>query len=166
AELWRYPWKTSYDVNAAIPNVAGNKLFNSSGYGKGCALLQIAKDEEPLVWQNRNMKNHFSSSVLYDGYIYGFDESELKCLDFRTGNVKWSKGGMGKGSLIAADGQLIVLSERVELVIVEASPNRYTEQARAQILGGKCWTAPALSGGRVYARNADGDLVCVDVKGG
>ena len=163
-ELYRFPWKTAHDVNAATPIVSGDKVFISSGYNTGCALLQITKDN-PVLWKNRNMRNHFNASVLYDGHIYGFDEAELKCLDGATGEEVWSQRGLGKGSLMAADGKLIVLSERGELVIAQASPDRFQELSRAQILGGKCWTMPVLSGGRVYARNADGDLVCVDVTG-
>ncbi len=157
--LWSYGWKTNYDVNAAIPVIADDKVFISSGYGTGCAMLQSTA-QNPLLWQNRDMKNHFNASVLVNGYIYGFDESELACLDARTGRKMWSQGRLGKGSLIASDGKLIILSERGELVIADANPQGFKELSRTQILGGKCWSAPSLANGRIYARNADGDLVC------
>jgi hypothetical protein len=67
---------------------------------------------------------------------------------------------LGKGSLIASDNKLIILSERGELVIADANPQGFKELSRTQILGGKCWSAPALANGRIYARNATGDLVC------
>jgi outer membrane protein assembly factor BamB len=159
-ELWRHGWKTSYDVNAAMPIISGDKVFISSGYNTGGAMLQSSK-KDALLWQNKNMRNHFNTSVWIDGHLYGFDESELACLDAATGRKVWSQGRLGKGSLIAADGKLIILSERGELVIAEASPNGFKELSRSQILGGKCWTAPTLAGGRIYARNASGDLVCV-----
>jgi outer membrane protein assembly factor BamB len=102
--------------------------------------------------------------VLWQGYVYGFDEKkELRCLDFKTGQMKWSKGGLGKGSLMIADGKLIILSERGKLVIAEASPQGFKELSSAQILTGKCWTVPVLANGRIYARNANGQLVCIDV---
>lgn len=159
-ELWRHAWKTSYEVNAAMPIIEGDRVFVSSGYNTGCALFQSSKDDA-LVWQNRNMSNHFNSSVLWNGHIYGFDESELACLNWNTGRKMWSQGRLGKGSLLVADGKLVILSERGELVIAEASPQGYREISRSQILGGKCWTVPALANGRIYARNADGNLVCV-----
>ena len=71
---------------------------------------------------------------------------------------------MDTGSLMLADGKLIILSERGRLVIAEASPDGFKELASAQILTGKCWTVPVLANGRIYARNADGQLVCVDVR--
>jgi outer membrane protein assembly factor BamB len=164
-ELWRHKWKTSYDVNAADPIVSGDKVFISSGYNRGCALLQIGGDRASVLWENKNMRNHFNSCVLLDGYLYGFDESELKCLDLKTGAVKWTEHSLGKSALTAADGKLILQGERGQLVIAEASPAGFKPIARAQVLGGKCWTTPVLANGRIYCRNASGDLVCVDVSG-
>jgi outer membrane protein assembly factor BamB len=161
--LWRHEWKTDYDVNAADPIVAGESVFVSSGYNRGAAHLKIAGRQTSVVWENRNMRNHFNSCVLVEGNLYGFDEGDLKCLNFQTGKVNWSEGSLGKGSLMAADGKLIILGERGQLVVTEASPAAFKPLSRAQVLGGKCWTTPALSNGRIYCRNAKGDLVCLDV---
>ena len=163
--LWQHPWPTSYGVNAADPVLIGDRIFLSSGYNEGCALLQMKDNGVSVLWQNKNMRNHFNSSLAIGDSVYGFDESELKCLDLRTGNVRWAERSLGKGSLIAADGKLIVLGEKGELVIAEASPAAFKPLARAQVLGGKCWTAPVLANGRIYCRNARGDLVCMDVSG-
>ena len=161
--VWQYPWKTRYDANIGDPIISGGTVFVSSGYNKGCGLFRIGPDNLTKIWQNRNMRNHFNSSVLWQGYLYGFDEGTLRCLDFETGQTKWSQARLGKGSLMIADGKLIILSERGKLVIAEASPGGFKELASSQILKGKCWTVPVLANGRIYARNADGQLVCVDV---
>jgi outer membrane protein assembly factor BamB len=163
--LWKFPWKTKYGVNAADPIINGDKFFISSGYNEGCALVQIRSNKAAVLWQNKNMRNHFNSSVLIQGNIYGFDESDLKCLDWSSGAVKWAEGGLGKGSLMAADGKLIVLGEKGMLVVADASPAGFKPISHAQVLGGKCWTTPVLSNGKIYCRNARGDLVCVDVSG-
>jgi outer membrane protein assembly factor BamB len=118
-----------------------------------------------VLWQNRNMRNHFNSCVVLQGFVYGFDESELRCLDLQTGAVKWRDGGPGKGALIAADGKLIVLGETGELMIAEATPTAFKTVARAHVLGGRCWTAPVLANGRILCRNARGNLICLDVSG-
>jgi outer membrane protein assembly factor BamB len=139
-ELWAHPWKTSYDVNAADPIVSGNRVFISSGYNHGAALLEITGAGPKVIWQNKNMRNQHNNCVLIDGALYGFDgdsDSELKCLDFLTGAVKWSEKGLGKRSLTATDKKLIVLSEKGELVIVEANPAAFKPLARSQVLGGK-----------------------------
>ncbi|MHC4173576.1 MAG: outer membrane protein assembly factor BamB family protein [Planctomycetota bacterium] len=161
--VWQYPWKTSYDANIGDPIISGDTVFVSSGYNKGCGLFRIGPDNLTRIWQNRNMRNHFNSSVLWQGYLYGFDERNLRCLDFETGQTKWSQARLGKGSLMIADGKLIILSDKGKLVIAEASPEGFAELASSQILKGRCWTVPVLANGRIYARNADGQLVCVDV---
>jgi len=168
--MWKFPWKTSYDINAADAIVSGDTIFISSGYNKGCALLKISGDNVTKVWQNKNMRNQINCSVLWEGCIYGFDgqvggRGKLTCLDLQTGQKKWSQDGMGTGSLMIADGKLIILGEKGKLVIAEASPEGYKELASAEILTGKCWTYPVLANGRIYARNAAGQLVCVDVSG-
>jgi outer membrane protein assembly factor BamB len=88
----------------------------------------------------------------------------LKCIDPATGGEKWAEK-TGFGGLVAADGKLIVMNHRGKLSIVEASPNGCRTLAAAQVLGGKCWTAPTLSNGRIYCRSGQGDLVCLDVRG-
>jgi len=164
--LWRHPWPTSYGVNAADPVLIGDKIFISSGYNQGCALLKMNDNGVSVVWQNKNMRNHFNSSIAIGDRIYGFDESpQLKCLELAAGNVGWTESGLGKGSLIGADGKLIVLGEKGQLVIADASATAFKPLARAQVLGGKCWTSPVLANGKIYCRNARGDLVCMDVSG-
>ncbi len=165
SQLWKFPWKTSYEVNAADPIISGDTVFISSGYNRGCALLRMTPDSVGQIWQNRNMRNHFNSTVLWNGHFYGVDDNQLACLDYRTGDKKWSHRGLGKGSLMIADGKLIILSERGKLVIARAWPDGFEELASAQILSGRCWTVPVLANGRIYARNANGQLVCVDVSG-
>ena len=164
-ELVLHPWKTSYNVNAATPIVSDDKVFISSGYNVGCALIQISGNKPAVIWQNKNMGNHFNSCVLWEGHLYGFDESTLKCLDFQTGDVKWKKRGLGKGSLMLADDKLIIMGDKGDLVIAEASPDSFKEISRVKILEGLCWTVPVLSGGKIYCRNHEGDLVCLDVSG-
>lgn len=162
-KLWSHPWTTMYGVNAADPIVSGSEVFISGGYNYGGNLVDISGQPKD-VWKNTAMRNHFNACVLIDGHLYGFDESTLKCLDWKTGQTKWDKGGLGKGSLAAAGGKLVILSERGELVIAEASPSAFTEISRTQALSGKCWTSPAIADGRIYVRNAKGDLVCLAVK--
>jgi outer membrane protein assembly factor BamB len=103
--------------------------------------------------------------IVRDGYAYGFDENVFKCLKLEDGRQPWQDKGLGKGSLMAsADGRLIIMSEKGELVIARADPQKFDVMARAQILPrSKCWTSPVLANGRIYARNAAGDFMCVDV---
>jgi len=152
--LWQEPWKTSYDVNAASPVfVPPDRLFISSGYDVGAALFRVEVEGVEEVWRNREMKNKFSSSVLHQSHLYGFDEKILKCVDVATGKTQWRARGFGHGSLLYADGHLIVLGDQGDLALVEATPEGYHERARAGVLGGKSWTMPTLAGGKLYLRD-------------
>lgn len=109
------------------------------------------------------MKNHINSSVLVGDYLYGFDNVVLKCIVAETGEQKWFQRRLGRGSLIYADGQLIVLSERGKLILVEANPEQYVETASFQVLMGRCWTPPVLANGLLFLRNRE-EMVCLNLK--
>ena len=160
--LWQHPWQTSYDVNAADPVIldGGAKVFISSGYDHGCAMLDVSGAEPKELWSNKGMRNKHTNSVLFQGAIYGFDETTLTCLDAATGQAKWTKADFGEGSLMLADGKLIILSEKGGIVIAEASPEGFKELATGQVLRGPCWTVPVLANGRIYARSKTGTLSC------
>ena len=165
-EYWRQPWKTEQDANVASPVIAGNRLFISTGYSTGCALFELLVNEgKPAVkrlWANKEMKNYFSTSLLVDGYLYGFNNNKLTCLDFRTGKAKWSTGGFNRGSLIAVDGKLIVYGAQGLLALAEISPAAYKELAQFKFCDERTWTVPTLSGGRLFLRN-EKDLACLNV---
>ena len=182
---WQYPWKTGYDVNAATPVfIPPDKVFISSGYDKGAAVVQmrvfLSPDDDRTateqigenqgivrikeIWKNRKMKNQFASSVLHENYLYGFDNSILKCIEADTGEEQWKSRGYGKGTLILADGHLIILSDKGKLGLAEATPTGYIGKASAKVLSGLCWTAPTLANGKLYVRN-EKEMICLDMTG-
>jgi hypothetical protein len=108
------------------------------------------------------MQHHFASSVFYDGFLYGTDRAILKCIEAKTGREMWKQRGFGEGSLILADGHLIVLGTSGNLALVEAAPAAYKEKAGAQMLNGRCFTAPSLANGKLYLRN-ETEMVCLDL---
>src|SRR5205085_10227517 len=115
----------------------GDYVFISSDYNTGCALLHLidqgngAVGVEPVyVRRNKLMRNHHSTCVLHDGYLYGFDDSTLNCVDLRRGEEKWSGRGINKGCLLYADGHLIGLSEYGTLTLVEATARAFRAKGR------------------------------------
>jgi outer membrane protein assembly factor BamB len=170
-EAWRVRWLTQYNVNAADPVLAGDQLFISSGYGKGGALFKLGAGEPQQVWKTKALRTQMNAAVLHDGHLYGVDgdtteKASLKCLELATGAEKWSHPNFGSGGVILAGGKLLALSGTGELMVVPATPAGFKPSARAQVLGGKCWTAPVLAHGLLYARNGRGDAVCVDLRNG
>ena len=165
---WAIPWETRYYVNAADPIPADGKLFISTGYGKGCGLFDISSAEPQQVYQNRDMRNQMSPSVLIGGHLYGIDGDErantmLKCVEMATGRVKWSEPVAKAGALTATQDKLIILSGTGELTIAKASPDGYDPLASAQVQTGRCWSTPVLSNGQLYTRNAEGEVVCLSM---
>ena len=109
------------------------------------------------VYFTRNLQNHHGGVVLVDGYLYGFHNSTLTCVQFATGEVMWRSRSVGKGSLTYADGHLYVLSQSSVVGLVEASPAEYVEKGRFRIpdQGWPSWAHPVVSGGRLYIRNQE-----------
>jgi outer membrane protein assembly factor BamB len=142
-------------------------VFISSGYNHGAALVRPAGagGTATAVWETKAMRNQINSSVLWEGHLYGFDESTLTCLEAATGKAKWTQRGLGKGSLMLADGRLVILAESGRLVIARPSPAAYSPLAEAQVLGkDRCWAVPVLAGGRIFAKNNLGQVVALNVR--
>ena len=163
---WKYPWPEG--INIATPIfIPDDKIFISASYDKGAVLLKMTADADGIgieeVWKSRVMKNHFNSSVLQGDYLYGFDNAILTCIEANTGEEQWRHRGFQKGSLLLADGYLIILGEGGKLALAEANPTEYKEKARFQLFDDKCWTVPTLAGGRLYLRNQK-EMVCLDLR--
>jgi outer membrane protein assembly factor BamB len=167
---WRYPWKTEGGFNIATPLAFGDYVLISSAYGKGCALLEVTAEGGALraerVYEHNRLRNYFASSVRRGNHVYGLDMTDLVCLDARTGREEWRQKGhrsFRKGSLLAAGGQLLVLGEDGTLFLAEATPAGYRQAAAWRVSANKCWTVPALAGGRLYVRD-ESQLVCLDLR--
>lgn len=167
AELWRHPWETYQGINVAQPLVLdGDRLFITSGYGVGCALLRLRETEGKLaveeVYKKRTLRCRFTSPVLHRGHIYGLDEGILVCLDPETGERRWKEGRYGNGQLLLTHDLLVILSEQGKLALVEATPEAYRELASLPVLEGRTWNPLALAHGRAYVRN-DHEMACYDL---
>jgi len=162
--LWRYPWETEYDVNAATPLVSGDAVFITSGYGHGCAMIQIDQSGPVLIYENKVIVAQFSSPVYYNSYIFGnSDPGLLVCLDPRTGQAAWKQQGFGKGGLVIVDGTIIAMDgNNGYVVMVEATSGRYHELGRIQPLTGESWTAPIIANGKLIVRNKQA-LCCLNL---
>lgn len=168
-EAWRIRWLTQYGVNAADPIVDGNRVFLSTGYGKGAGLFQLGGAEPSPVWKSKVLRTQLNAAVLFQGHLYGVDgdttdRAALKCVELSSGTEKWAEEGFGSGGVVIAGGQLIALGGTGELMVAPATPAGFKPTARAQVIGGKTWTAPVLADGRVYCRNSRGEVVCLDLR--
>jgi outer membrane protein assembly factor BamB len=137
----------------------------STEYESGGALLKPGAQSVSEVYYTRNLRNHYSTSVLVDDVLYGFNSSILTAIRFGTGEVLWRDRSVGKGSLAYADKHLYVLSEDGQMALVEARPNQYREVSRFAIRQSRypTWAPPVIADGRLYIRNQD-SLTAFDIR--
>ena len=168
--LWSYNKANNGTANVATPIVRGTRVFVSSDYGTGGALLEvraagnIATANE--IYFTRDMRNHHASSVLVGDHLFGFSSSILTALAFDTGKPAWRDRSVGKGSLVYADGNLYCLSENGVVGLVEATPTGYKETGRfhqPDRSSKNSWPHPVIVGGKLYLRDQQ-VLLCYDVK--
>ena len=164
-ELWRFgfPYRTA---TACSPVVEGDIVFCTAGYGIGGAACQVKKTasgfEARELWRikgDATVASLWSTPVCKDGFLYGmisykdFAKGPLKCVELKTGTVKWQQPGFGAGNVILAGDNLIALSDDGQVVLVKAAPDGYKELGRTKAITGKCWSTPALSNGKLYVRS-------------
>jgi outer membrane protein assembly factor BamB len=167
--MFRYPNAANGIANIATPIFANNKVFFSSAYDTGAGLVDLTAQNGEVkakeIYFTRNMKNHHGGVVLVDGYLYGFNDSILTCLEFATGKMLWRDRSVGKGSVTFADGHLYIQGENNVVGLAQASPSGYVEKGRFTIpdKGLPSWAHPVISDGRLYVRNQD-SMMAYDIK--
>lgn len=157
-------------VNAASPIVLPDgHLLVTASYGIGSVYASFDTAAVTKRWEGTDaLATQYCTPIARDGQIYCIDGRDdvppaaLKCLDAKTGVVRWAEPEIGYGTLLAADGKLIVAQTDGTLLLVRASEKRCEILARAHPLTGTVRALPALASGRLYVRD-DATLVCLDV---
>ena len=167
---WQHEWLTTNNMNIATPifEPRTRTLYVSASRDTGrCSAYRLTAVGGTVrcehLYTNKNMRNHYNGCLLLDGFLYGFDNSVLKCQDLETGKVRWTNRTVGKGALISAQGHLFVLGEKGMMAVVKATPEKYTEKGRFQALkSGRAWTPPSLARGKLYVRDLE-QITCIDI---
>ena len=175
ARRWAHPWisNPAERNNVCQPVVlndetddGASRVFVASGYGRGCALLEVRRADEQFVvhelWSSRNLKAKFSSVVVRGGHVYGLDERILVCVDLETGHRAWKRGRYGFGQLLLIDDLLLIQAETGDVAMVGASPSHYQELSRFAALKGRTWNHPVLAGSLLLVRN-DREAACFEL---
>lgn len=168
--LWKYSGANNGTANAFTPIVDGDRVFVSSAYGTGSGLAKVStngdKQSAEEVYFIKKLASHHGGAVKIGDYLYSNGGGALMCIDYNSGEIVWQDRSVGKGSLVAADGMLYVLSESHAVALVEATPEGYREHGsfRIENLGRRSWAHPVVAGGRLYVRNQQ-SLTAYDVRG-
>ena len=178
AELWKYQWSDGYDPHPAWPLYEEPYFVGIVAFYCGTRTLKLGYEEgRPIyakAWETRDLSNDILSSIIADGFIYGFDiqesqanmieptDGEFKCFRLETGEEMW-KTGTGHASVLACGDKLIIFNEEGTLIVAEATSEAYRELGRADILPGeKCWTQPAIGDGFLVVRGGE-YIACVNL---
>jgi outer membrane protein assembly factor BamB len=168
---FQYPWQPAINasVSAATPLIIGDLVFISASYGAGAAVLKFKESGPEKLWSGDEiLSNHYATSVHHDGFLYGFDGRQeqgcnLRCVELKTGKIRWTQDRFGAGTITLAGKDLLVLTEKGELIAAPASPEGFKPTARAQILPYGVRAYPAIADGLFYARSGE-KLVCLDLR--
>jgi hypothetical protein len=180
--LATFPWRARklYSVNAATPVVVGDRVFITESYGPGGGLLRVEGGALVPVRldapRERSIAAHWATPVHHEGVLYGCHgekrgSAELRAVRWSDGEVLWRRPGLGRSTVIVADGHLVVLSEEGRLLVAKASPEGFdpisdftpkSAEGRS-LLGYPSWNAPALSDGRLWVRGEE-RLLCYDLR--
>ena len=167
--MWRYTKVANTTANITTPVYSDNKVLYTSAYGTGAVLLTLTARDGSVDASERyftsEMQNHHGGVVLVDGYLYGFSNSTLTCLELATGKTMWRHRSVGKGSVTYADGRLYLLGEGFVMGLADASPKGYVERGRFRIddQGFPSWAHPVVADRRLYIRN-QGTLASYDIR--
>ena len=189
---FHYAWRSQKleSVNASGPVVVGDEVFISETYGPGSSLLRVRPGDYEIVWRDelrrrkKSLQAHWNTPIHHAGYLYGCSgrnppDAELRCVEWKSGNVMWSEPTGSRSSLLYVDGHFVCLDERGKLQLIKANPRRLEVIAEVELrdtapdrlssglpprrlLQSPCWAAPILSHGLLYVRGRD-RLVCLEL---
>lgn len=153
--LWQYRHNGQW--NSFNPVIVGDdKIFLNHNFQRS-ALIQLSKENGAYkteeVWNNRNIRSTFNTSVYHDGHLYGYSGRFLTCVDAETGETVWKSRPPGDGFLIVVDDHLVILTKQGTLHVAKASTEDYNEMASMQVFDGLTWSPPSFANGSIYVRN-------------
>ncbi len=165
--LYEFTWRTFNAFNASKPKYKDGRIFISSGYGEGYAVVNLAGDQPELLHRDRELPLQFQNSLLIDGDILGIfgdnrHESQFIRMNMDTGDIHWRLPYPGnRGNLLAVGDKIIAITETGNMILGNATKETFETLAEMAILPEKVWAVPAFADGRIYVRNTEGETVCV-----
>ena len=175
--LFRFPWRAKVEesVNASNPVVIGDKVLLTECYGPGAVLLDLKGGKPKVVWSDadkdysdKSLQCHWNTPIHVDGYVYGssgrHEDAEMRCVELKTGDVKWAERRTKRCTLLLVDGHFVSLSEYGTLALIKVNPEKYDEVSKYDVpeLRYPCWAPPVLSHGVLYVRGK-GKLVALEL---
>ncbi len=166
--LWNHPTAPG---NPGVPRstqprvVDQHRVLFDAGPDIGTIMLDVRHDYGTWTheekWVSYKLKPNFNDFVVHGDAIYGFDTRIMVCIDLNTGEQRWKDGRYGSGQVLLLEDQpvLLVVTDKGEVVLVAADPNKHQELARFKAIEGKTWNHPVIANGHLYVRSAE-EIAC------
>jgi outer membrane protein assembly factor BamB len=158
--LWRAPLDTRLGRHVTTPVVVGEMVLVGS-YRLGLVAVKVTREggdfKAEIAWTRKDLATNFSSPVAVDGYVYGVGTSQnVYCVKAADGELAWShekliQGGSERAfaSFLVMGQNILMLSDRGELILFAAKPTGFERVSRAQACGAT-WCSPAYADGRLF----------------
>ncbi len=159
--LWSSEHPNEWSVHPNTPIYADGCIFVFSGYGQGGEMLRLSADGSSVTkaWSIKSFDSRIGGAVLIDGFLYGSGDSDRswQCIDWKTGDKKYSSTAVGKGVVIAVNNKLIGYSEKGELFMADANPKEFTLISKTKVSLGseQHWAHPVVNNGILYVRHGN-----------
>lgn len=186
-EAWMFPWRADSieSVNAAVPVIREDQVLISECYQIASALLQVDRDGYKVLRTDSNNRRlqtfraHWATPIRVGEALFGCSgrnppDSDLRCVDWNSGEVLWSDDRRERSSLLGIDGHFVVLNERGRMELIKANPNKYEPVTSIDLsrtdaaiparpaLRYPCWAAPIVSHGLLYVRGEE-TVICFEL---
>jgi outer membrane protein assembly factor BamB len=152
---------------ASSPVIVSNSIFVSAIYGVGGTLFKVDHGTVTKLWSSSELSTHYQTAIHKDGYLYASDghqaeQSTLRCVELATGKVQWSNDELGPSNQLLVNDELLVPTQRGELILATVSPSGLKIKARTQMLSGLVRAYPAISDGFLIGRSQK-EIACMDL---
>jgi outer membrane protein assembly factor BamB len=167
--LWQNDWAVDAPRVVQPALVGDSDVLLGTGMGNGTRRVHVEGSgtdwKTSEVWLTKDFKPYFNDLVIAKGHLYGFDGEFFTCVDLEKGEKRWKARGYGSGQvlLLAEQNLLLVLSEKGEVALLEANPQKRVElPGKFQAIQGKTWNHPVVAHGKLFVRNGE-EMACYKV---
>jgi outer membrane protein assembly factor BamB len=169
--LWKHEWPMPKGMPRCVQTavIGDSDVLIGTGFGQGTRRLKVTKKGDAWaaeeVWTSTKINPYYNDLVVHDGNLYGFDGNFFTCVSLEDGENRWRARGYGSGQvlLLADQGLLLILSEKGEVALLKATPDKHTVLGKFAALKGKTWNHPVIAGGKLFVRNGE-EMACFELR--
>ena len=160
-KLWSYENTNRWSVHANTPLYGDNMILCTSGYGKGSTMFRLINGGRSVevAWKLADIDSRIGAMVKIGNYVYGSGDNNKYwfCVDWKTGKIKYKDNSLPTGVTIAADGMLYCYSDRGDMALVRATPEKFDLISKFKITLGtdQHWAHPVIYQGVLYVRHGN-----------